>query len=164
MFARGVFLQALFFFHRKLSKHYRYNQYLSAMKKTEESLRRLKKGQTSSFSLFRSANTVKDEEARDQERIRTQMIIDVNAFAKEAESVGVDVLGNHAFALLSELARANFLEGESLCAAPLFRVFQIMLACRLSHGFTCTSYKYVTNMRDGSSAERRLHLLASPGR
>jgi hypothetical protein len=120
------------------------------MKKTEESLRRLKKGQTSTFSLFRNANSnAKDEETRDQARIRTQMIIDVNAFAKEAESVGVDVLGSHAFGLLNEVARTSLSEGEWLPAAPLFRVLQMTLARRLGSGLGSTSYStsYTVHVR-----------------
>ena len=80
------------------------------MKKTEESLRRLKKGQTTTFSLFRNPNSGKDEESRDQERIRTQMIIDVNAFGKDAESVGVDVLASQAFTVLNEMVHEDVSE------------------------------------------------------
>ncbi|KAF9450434.1 COG complex component [Macrolepiota fuliginosa MF-IS2] len=69
----------------------RYISYLVAMKKTEESLRRLKKGQKSTFSLFGNA---KVDDGRDEERIRTQMLLDVEAFGKEAQSLGIDLTSN----------------------------------------------------------------------
>jgi hypothetical protein len=86
--------------------------YLSTMKKTEESLRRLKKGQASTFSLFRNPNSGKEEESQDQERIRTQMVIDVNAFGKDAETMGVDILNNTAFASLSSMVHEGLADGE----------------------------------------------------
>lgn len=58
------------------------------MKKTEESLRRLKKGKKTTFSLFGNA---KDDDGRDEERIKAQMILDVEAFGKEAQSLGIDL-------------------------------------------------------------------------
>ncbi|KAG5650522.1 hypothetical protein H0H81_011940 [Sphagnurus paluster] len=83
----------------------RYIYYLSAMKKTEESLRRLKKGKKTSFSLFGNVNT-KDDDSRDEERIRIQMIYDVEAFGKDGESLGV-VLGNSdSFKALKEMVYA----------------------------------------------------------
>jgi hypothetical protein len=96
--------------------------YLSAMKKTEESLRRLKKGQTSTFSLFRTASNAKDDESRDQERIRAQMIIDVNAFGKDAESIGVNIQCSGAFTSLVDLVHADTTEGALPSPLPLFVV------------------------------------------
>jgi hypothetical protein len=90
------------------------------MKKTEESLRRLKKGQTATFSLFKSANNGKDEEMRDQERIRTQLIVDVNAFGKDAESIGVDVLGSQVFASLNVMVHASGVEGVFLYSRVVY--------------------------------------------
>lgn len=82
------------------------------MKKTEESLRRLKKGKKPAFSLFGGTNAGKDDESRDEERIRTQMIIDVNAFGKDAESLGVDVLACEAFNALNDMVHTNLADGE----------------------------------------------------
>jgi hypothetical protein len=83
------------------------------MKKTEESLRRLKKGQKSTFSLFGGSNTVKDNDRRDEERTRTQMILDVNAFSKDAESLGVDVLASDVFQSLHAMVHADLIDGKS---------------------------------------------------
>ncbi|KAI0058099.1 COG complex component [Artomyces pyxidatus] len=89
----------------------RYISYLTNMRKTEESLRRFKKGKKTPFSLFGSSSAKEDDtHARDEERIRTQMILDVNAFGKDAESLGVDVLGNTSFQLLNEMVHASLSE------------------------------------------------------
>lgn len=78
------------------------------MKKTEESLRRLKKGKKSAFSLFGSSTSVKDDDGRaDEEKIRTQMVLDVEAFGKDARSLGVDVENSSTYRALTELAHAN---------------------------------------------------------
>ena len=91
----------------------RYIYYLTAMKKTEESLRRLKKGQKSTFSLFGGSNTGKDNDRRDEERTRTQMILDVNAFSKDAESLGVDVLASDVFQSLHTMVHTDLIDGKS---------------------------------------------------
>jgi len=67
------------------------------MKKQKESLRRLKKG---AFSLFGAS---KSEEERDEERIRSQMILDAETFAKDAETLLVDVKHNRNWLALKEL-------------------------------------------------------------
>jgi len=38
------------------------------------------------------------------------MILDVNAFAKDAESLGVDVLGNEVFQALNALVHADLID------------------------------------------------------
>ena len=81
------------------------------MKKTEESLRRLKKGQKSTFSLFGSVH--KDDDNRDEERIRTQMILDVEALRKDAQTLGVDIGASESFKFLDEMVRANLSDGKS---------------------------------------------------
>ncbi|KAI0935302.1 hypothetical protein AcV7_003779 [Taiwanofungus camphoratus] len=89
----------------------RYIYFLSAMKKTEESLRRLKKGKKSTFSLFSGSNSVKDDDGRaDEEKIRTQMILDVEAFGRDAESLGVPVRQNEVFKSLEDMARASLVD------------------------------------------------------
>jgi len=90
----------------------RYIYYLTAMKKTEESLRRLKKGQKSTFSLFGGSNPTKDNDHRDEERTRTQMILDVNAFSRDAESLGVDVLTSDVFKSLHTMVHADLIDGK----------------------------------------------------
>lgn len=82
------------------------------MKKAEESIRRLRKGQRSTFSLFGSSSNTNDTDRRDEERTRTQMILDVNAFAKDAESLGVNVLASEVFQSLHTLAHADLIDGK----------------------------------------------------
>lgn len=91
---------------------HRYIYYLTAMKKTEESLRRLKKGQKSTFSLFGNSNTPKDNDRRDEERTRTQMILDVNAFSQDAQSLGVDVLASDVFTSLHAMVHADLIDDQ----------------------------------------------------
>lgn len=80
--------------------------YLIDSRKTEESLRRLKKGKRGQFSLFNSPTPGKSEEGRDEEHIRLQMILDVEAFRKEAESLGVKPDKYAAFKSLHDLVNA----------------------------------------------------------
>ena len=84
---------------------FRYISYLTAMRKTEESLRRLKKGKKSAFSLFGSANST--EEGRDEERIRDQMGLDAEAFGNDAKSLHVNVETNQNFRILKEMVFAS---------------------------------------------------------
>ncbi|PCH36075.1 COG complex component [Wolfiporia cocos MD-104 SS10] len=89
----------------------RYIYYLSAMKKTEESLRRLKKGKKSTFSLFGSS--AKDDDGRaDEEKIRMQMVLDVEAFGKDAVSLGVDVHKSDTYKQLQDMAGASSPDNE----------------------------------------------------
>jgi conserved oligomeric Golgi complex subunit 2 len=75
--------------------------YLVAMRKTEESLRRLKRGKTSAFSLF-TAN--KDQDSKDEERLRRQMMLDVAALGDDARSLHVDVDNYATFRELETMA------------------------------------------------------------
>jgi hypothetical protein len=93
------------------SSHLRYTFYLASWKKAEESLRRINKSQKSTFSLFGSARPAKDDKARDDERIRTQMIIDVNAFGQDAQALGVDVEACETFRALREIVHSSLTEG-----------------------------------------------------
>ncbi|KNZ72797.1 Conserved oligomeric Golgi complex subunit 2 [Termitomyces sp. J132] len=90
----------------------RYIYYLAAMKKTEESLRRLKKGKKTTFSLFGSSNAGKDDDCRDEERIRIQMILDVDAFGRDGESLGVVLQNCEAYDTLRDMVQV--LEGKTL--------------------------------------------------
>lgn len=83
-----------------------YTSYLTAMKKTEESLKRLNKRKKAPFSLFANSGNVTDE-SRDEERIRSQMILDVEGFGRDAESLLVDVESNPYFLLLKEVVYAS---------------------------------------------------------
>lgn len=79
----------------------RYMMHVTALRKNEESLRRLRMGKRSGFSFFGSTSSNTDEEGRDEERIRTQLILDVEAFGKDAESLGVDIKQSVAFKALN---------------------------------------------------------------
>jgi len=88
----------------------RYIYFLTAMKKTEESLRRLKKGKKSTFSLFGSSSgtSSRDDDGRaDEEKIRAQMILDVVAFGNDAKSLGVSIKENDTYRSLVELAQST---------------------------------------------------------
>lgn len=78
------------------------------MKKTEESLRRLKKGKKSAFSLFASSSAARDDDGRaDEEKIRRQMVLDVEAFGQDARTLGVAVDESATYRALRDLANAN---------------------------------------------------------
>lgn len=87
----------------------RYIYFLNAMKKTEVSLRRLKKGRTSTFSLFGGGGGNDDGRA-DEEKIRAQMILDVVAFGKDAASLGVAIDDSATYRILKELAHSSLAE------------------------------------------------------
>ncbi|KIJ49540.1 hypothetical protein M422DRAFT_246619 [Sphaerobolus stellatus SS14] len=97
----------------------RYVSYLVAMRKTEESLRRLKKGKTSAFSLFGGGASAasKDQDAKDEERVRTQMILDVAALGKDARQLGVDIDSHSAYQDLKALASQTQTEGAAYFGA-----------------------------------------------
>jgi hypothetical protein len=63
----------------------RYTALLVKIKQTEESLRRVNKKPT--FSLFGARNAAGEE--RDDERIRAQMMLDVDALGDEARALGL---------------------------------------------------------------------------
>lgn len=96
----------------------RYIFYITAMKKTEESLRRLKKGKKATTGLFGTASLFghasqgKEDDNKEEERIRTQMILDVEAFGKDAELLDVDVRTNSSFIALTEMVHASLADGE----------------------------------------------------
>ena len=93
----------------------RYIYFLSAMKKTEESLRRLKKGKKATYSLFGSSKGDDDGRA-DEDKIRTQMILDVDAFGREAQSLGVAVQENATYRSLVEMARSSLTDGTPVAS------------------------------------------------
>ncbi|KAJ7783230.1 COG complex component [Mycena metata] len=82
----------------------RYVYHLTGMKKTEDSLRRLKKGKKPTFSLF--GGGAKDDDGKDEERIRMQMILDVEAFGKDGQLLGVSLDQSESFKSLTEMVHA----------------------------------------------------------
>ncbi|KAF8210325.1 COG complex component [Mycena galopus ATCC 62051] len=83
----------------------KYVYHLTGMKKTEDSLRRLKKGKKSTFSLF-GGGAAKDDDGKDEERIRMQMILDVEAFGKDGQLLGVSLDQSDSFQSLTEMVHA----------------------------------------------------------
>ncbi|KZO95535.1 COG complex component [Calocera viscosa TUFC12733] len=76
----------------------RYTTILVDMKKTEDSLRRLKQGKKTAFSLFGSSTaSPKEEEGKDEERVKKQMFLDVTALGKDAETLGVNTGESESF-------------------------------------------------------------------
>ncbi len=75
---------------------------LVELKKIEDALRRLKKNKKPTFSLFGNANAGKDDE--DDERIKTQIKLDVDAFGKDAVALGISVQEDESFRALCDLA------------------------------------------------------------
>lgn len=90
------------------------------MRKTEESLRRLKKGKKSTLSIFGSAGASKDDD-RDEERIRTQMIIDVETFGRDGKSLGVDITSVESYLQLSQMVQSELVDGECNPPGSLFK-------------------------------------------
>ncbi|KDQ21263.1 hypothetical protein BOTBODRAFT_197088 [Botryobasidium botryosum FD-172 SS1] len=82
----------------------KYAASLSSMKKTEDSLRRYKKGKKSGFSLFGVSASSQNEEERDEGRVRAQMMLDVQGLARDAASLGVDVEKSPAYESLRDMA------------------------------------------------------------
>ncbi|KAF9012367.1 oligomeric golgi complex component, COG2-domain-containing protein [Cyathus striatus] len=85
----------------------RYTNYLTTMRKTEESLKRLKKGKKTTFSLFSGNGSGRDDEGRDEERIRLQMILDVEAFGEDARSLGIKTDASEPYNALKVLVHAT---------------------------------------------------------
>ena len=88
----------------------KYIIYVTAMRKKEESLRKLKKGKKTPFLLF--GGGPKEEDGRDEERIRQQMVLDVESFGKDAKTLSVDVQGSVSFKSLLEMVAAPLIDGE----------------------------------------------------
>lgn len=84
-----------------LNSSSRYAGHLEYMKRNEEALRRLKKGVTRGISLFGSGA---QDDTRDEERIRAQMILDVTQLGSDAEAFGVALDDVSAYKSLVSLA------------------------------------------------------------
>ncbi|GAA6050782.1 hypothetical protein JCM3770_001642 [Rhodotorula araucariae] len=80
----------------------RYAAILSTQKKTEDSLRWLKKGRQglSFFGRAASAAAGAEDGPSDDERVKAQMQMDVDALAEDAKRLGVDVDASEAFGAL----------------------------------------------------------------
>ncbi|GAA6002082.1 hypothetical protein JCM10207_003064 [Rhodosporidiobolus poonsookiae] len=85
----------------------RYAAILSTQKKTEDSLRWLKKGRQGLSFFGRSTPAAPDES--DDDRVKMQMQLDVETLAQDARELGVDVDGSEAF---GALRRATSGEGR----------------------------------------------------
>ena len=77
------------------------------MRKNQDSLRRLRMGKRTGFSFFGGSNSANDEDERDEERVKKQLVLDVEAFGKDGEDMGVDVSLSAAFKTLNFMAHAS---------------------------------------------------------
>jgi len=84
----------------------RYIAYLETMKKTEESLRRYQKGKLSASTWFGSGGSKENESGKDEERIRMQVVIDVQSLGADASRLGIDIGSSEGFAILQSTAEA----------------------------------------------------------
>ncbi|KAI5119864.1 hypothetical protein M0805_000698 [Coniferiporia weirii] len=91
----------------------RYMTHVTAMRKAEDSLRRLRVGKRTGFSLFGGSGASNEDDSRDEERVRTQLILDVEAFGKDAEALGVDLDHSAAFKALNYSVHANAVDAET---------------------------------------------------
>ena len=87
----------------------RFASHYKAMRKNEELLRRLKKGKKSAFSLFSSASSAaSSDDLIDEDRVRTQVLLDVDALGKDAAAIGVSLEDSHAYKTLRSLAQSKY--------------------------------------------------------
>lgn len=77
----------------------------------EESLRRHQRAQKTTFSLFGSGRQSKEDQNRDDERVRTQMVLDVDAFGNDAQSLGVHIRQVNAYISLLDIVNTTSTEG-----------------------------------------------------
>ncbi|KAK1230452.1 hypothetical protein PQX77_006462 [Marasmius sp. AFHP31] len=90
----------------------KYVGYITAIKKAEESLKRFKIGKKKTFSLFGSKDD-ENQEGRDEERIRVQIILDIEAFERDGLALGIKVDDSQSYKALSELAKTAELPSAS---------------------------------------------------
>ncbi|KAF5393319.1 hypothetical protein D9757_000644 [Collybiopsis confluens] len=91
----------------------KYCYHVTALRKAEEYLQKLQKGKksTATFSLFGSAPS-KDDEGKDEERIRVQLILDVHALGKDAETLNIKPMETQTFLALSKLVQRSLSESS----------------------------------------------------
>ncbi|GAA5885926.1 hypothetical protein JCM5296_007033 [Sporobolomyces johnsonii] len=75
----------------------RYAAILSTQKKTEDSLRWLKKGRQGLSFFGRAASSTVDDGSTDDDRVKMQMQLDVETLGQDAQALGVDVDASGAF-------------------------------------------------------------------
>lgn len=89
----------------------RFSLHYTAMRKNEELLRRLKKGKKSAFSLFSGASSAaSSDDLVDEDRVRAQVLLDVDALGKDAASIGVSIGKSVAYKNLRSLAESRYEE------------------------------------------------------
>ncbi|GAA5872300.1 hypothetical protein JCM8547_004805 [Rhodosporidiobolus lusitaniae] len=93
----------------------RYAAILSTQKKTEDSLRWLKKGRQGLSFFSRGSSASNDQQQpgeSDDDRVKMQMQLDVETLAKDAEGLGVEVGRMEAFERLRRATRGEEQEGK----------------------------------------------------
>lgn len=89
----------------------RYSNHISGMRKNEESLKRLRMGRRTGFSLFGGSGGNTEDDANDG-RVRAQLILDVEAFSKDAQSLGVNYDDCTALKALNYMVHSNTSEND----------------------------------------------------
>ncbi|GAA6009286.1 hypothetical protein JCM11491_004257 [Sporobolomyces phaffii] len=89
----------------------RYAAILSTQKKTEDSLRWLKKGRQGLSFFGRATSAAPEDGSTDDDRVKLQMQLDVETLGGDAQELGVDVEASEAFAALRK-ATVNEQEGK----------------------------------------------------
>lgn len=64
-------------------------------------------GKRTGFSLFGGSTSSNDDDSRDEERVRAQLILDVTAFGKEAETLNVNLDTCATFKALEQAVRSH---------------------------------------------------------
>lgn len=109
-----------------LSLRYSYASVLISVRKSDESLRKIRKSRKTPFSLFGGSSAgskAASEEAKDEDNIKLQILLDVEGLRKDAESMGVKVKESKAWV---ELKGVVLGDGESF---PLFGVSSLRDKC-----------------------------------
>lgn len=83
-----------------------YAAILSSVRKTEDLLRRHRKGKKTTFSLFGSgsSNASAGSSVEEEERFKTQMLTDIEALGRDARTLGIDVDEMSGWTALKEVA------------------------------------------------------------
>jgi hypothetical protein len=83
-----------------------YASILASVRKTEDLLRRHRKSKKNTFSLFGGGGgggSAKEDVEAEEERFRKQMMMDAEALKKDAEGLGVAVVGLEGYKELVEI-------------------------------------------------------------
>lgn len=96
------------------SHSFSYASVLISVRKSDEALRKIRKSRTKTpFSLFSSssssssAKAASEQEAKEEDNIKLQLLLDVEGLRKDAEEMGVKVKQSKAFGELKQVVLAD---------------------------------------------------------